>query len=264
MSDFKDRQINKKKKFVADGVFNAEVHEFLSKALEKHGYGGVTIKASQAVTRICPKVVTSQDDKVSDREVNEIQKLLEKRFGFETGKLKIVLEPISNRGLSASAQAENLKQQLLEGLSVRYCAMRTINTVMRSGGADGCEVMISGKLRQQRAKAMKYKKGYIVSTGHPKTVFVDDAIRHVFLKQGVIGVRVKVMLPHNTGDDGKKGGKHRGGRRRPQGGLPFPLPDKIKIEPPKEDNEPDFLPGGAQADQQEGETPVEEENPIQE
>lgn len=261
MSDFKDRQINKKKKFVADGVFNAEVHEFLTQALQKHGYGGVSIKASQAVTKICPKVVTQDDVKISDREINEIQKLLEKRFGFEKDKLSVTIEPITNRGLCAAYQAENLKQELLKGTSVRLCAMRAINTVMRSGGADGCEVIISGKLRQQRAKAQKYKKGYLISTGHPKSVFVDDACRHVMLKQGVIGVRVKIMLPHTPVDDGNRR-KPRGARGRKTGGVPFPLPDKVIIRDPEEDKEPDFLPGGAQGDQ--GDAGVEEETPVQE
>ena len=232
MTDFKERQINKKKKFVADGVFNAEVHEFLSKILSKHGYGGVTIRASQQTAKISPKVVSSNDNKINEREINEIEKLLQKRFGFEEGQLKVQIDPIQNKGLSASAQCENLKASLIEGFSVRYCAMRTINTVLRSGRADGCEVVISGKLRQQRAKAMKYMKGYIVSTGHPKRLFVDEAIRHVFFKQGVMGVRVKIMLPYCPPGD-----------RRKRGGLPFPLPDKIKFEEPKPDTEADILPG---------------------
>jgi len=34
--------------------------------------------------------------------------------------------------------------------------------------AKGCEVIISGKLKQQRAKTMKFKQGYMICTGHPK------------------------------------------------------------------------------------------------
>jgi small subunit ribosomal protein S3e len=232
MSDFKDRQINKKKKFVADGIFNAEVHEFLSQALSSYGYGGVTIKASQVKTVILPKIVTSNDRRISDRELNEISMLLQKRFGFPEGKLKVVVDPIQNRGLSASAQVENLKASLLEGLSVRFCAMRTINTIMRNGKADGCEVVITGKLRQQRASVMKYKKGYIVSTGHPRTVFVDESIRHVWFKQGMIGIRIRIMLPFKDPND----------KYQKRGGLDIPLPDKVTIKPPKPDNEADILP----------------------
>lgn len=249
MSDFKDRKINKKRKFVADGVFNAEVHELLSSLLQDFGYGGVTIKASQNLTKITPRVASQDDKKVEQRTVKEIERLIQKRFGFEEDKLKVNIDPISNRGLSASAQVEVLKSNLITGYSVRYCAMRTINTVMRSGRADGCEVIISGKLRQQRASSMKYKKGYIVATGHPKKVFVDVAVRHVLLKQGVIGLKVKIMLPYS-------GGNNADARKRIQGGLPFPLPDKVTIELPKPDLEGDFLPGSHNQAEEES-TPVE-------
>ena len=54
----------------------------------------------------------------------------------------------------------------------------------------GCEVVISGKLRGQRAKAMKFTDGLMIHTGHPVTEYVDVAVRHVLLRQGVIGLKV--------------------------------------------------------------------------
>jgi len=39
-----DDRISKKKKFVADGVFKAEVHQFFQRALMGSGYSGLTIK----------------------------------------------------------------------------------------------------------------------------------------------------------------------------------------------------------------------------
>jgi hypothetical protein len=59
--------------------------------------------------------------------------------------------------------------------------------------AKGCEVIISGKLSQQRAKSMKFKKGYMISSGQAKKDYLETAIRHVILKQGVMGVKVKIM-----------------------------------------------------------------------
>ena len=53
----------------------------------------------------------------------------------------------------------------------------------------GCEVVISGKLRGQRAKAMKFTDGLMIHTGHPVTEYVDVAVRHVLLRQGVIGLK---------------------------------------------------------------------------
>ena len=61
--------------------------------------------------------------------------------------------------------------------------------VMESG-AKGCEVIVSGKLRAARAKSMKFKDGYMVSSGQPARVFIDAAVRHVLLRQGVLGIKV--------------------------------------------------------------------------
>lgn len=113
----------------------------------------------------------------------------------------------------------------------------------------GCEVVISGKLRGQRAKAMKFTDGLMIHTGHPVTEYVDVAVRHVLLRQGVIGlkvgfaiienfscriiyrhlfpeiaskpqIQVKIMLPHDP--TGKVGPK-------------TPYPDIVEIREPKEE-----------------------------
>ncbi|XLS81851.1 hypothetical protein HN51_047682 [Arachis hypogaea] len=55
--------------------------------------------------------------------------------------------------------------------------------VMKNG-AKGCEVIVSGKLRAQRAKSMKFKDGYMISSGQPVKYYIDSAVRHVLLRQG--------------------------------------------------------------------------------
>ena len=40
---------------------------------------------------------------------------------------------------------------------------------------------------------MKFKKGYMISSGQAKEDYLEIAIRHVLLKQGVMGVKVKIM-----------------------------------------------------------------------
>lgn len=56
-------------------------------------------------------------------------------------------------------------------------------------GAKGCEVIVSGKLRAQRAKSMKFKDGYMVSSGNPVHDYIDSATRHVLLRQ----VRLRLL-----------------------------------------------------------------------
>ncbi|KZV84180.1 ribosomal protein S3 C-terminal domain-containing protein [Exidia glandulosa HHB12029] len=85
-------------------------------------------------------------------------------------------------------------------------------------GAKGCEVVVSGKLRAARAKSMKFTDGFMIHSGQPSRDFVDSAVRHVMLKQGVLGIKVKIMKGWDpTGEQGPK----------------KPLPDMVTIiEPP--------------------------------
>lgn len=55
--------------------------------------------------------------------------------------------------------------------------------IMESG-ARGCEVVVSGKLRGQRAKSMKFVDGLMIHSGDPVNYYVDTAVRHVLLRQG--------------------------------------------------------------------------------
>jgi small subunit ribosomal protein S3e len=121
------------------------------------------------------------------------------------------------------------------------------------------QVIVSGKLRAQRAKSMKFKDGYMISSGQPVNEYIDSAVRHVLLRQvcfatiarcnvclslgkhfifdvpnvisqqtsfsvvqGVLGIKVKIMLDWD-----------------PKGkvGPITPLPDLVTIHTPKEEDE---------------------------
>lgn len=64
--------------------------------------------------------------------------------------------PCQNRALCAVAQAESLRYKLAGGLAVRRACYGVLRYIMENG-AKGCEIIVSGKLRAQRAKAMKFK-----------------------------------------------------------------------------------------------------------
>ena len=51
----KIRQMNKKKKYVADGVFQAELHAFLLRALAVAGYAGFEVRVTPVKTEIVIK-----------------------------------------------------------------------------------------------------------------------------------------------------------------------------------------------------------------
>merc|ERR1712139_510699 len=72
----------------------------------------------------------------------------------------------------------------------------------------------------QRAKVMKFSDGYMISTGEPKKLFVETCSRNVMMRQGVLGVKVKILKPHDP--EGKCGPAK-------------PMPDFVVVHDPKED-----------------------------
>ena len=45
-------QISKKRKFVADGVFRAELNEFFTRELAEEGYSGCDVRVTHARTEV--------------------------------------------------------------------------------------------------------------------------------------------------------------------------------------------------------------------
>ena len=129
--------------------------------------------------------------------------------------LQLYAEKVAARGLCAIAQCESLRYKLIGGLAVRrykldklvlsitferlwlvydqcmlcvYAHLRACYGVLRfimESGAKGCEVVVSGKLRGQRAKSMKFVDGLMIHAGNPIREYIDSAITHVHLRQGM-------------------------------------------------------------------------------
>lgn len=62
-------------------------------------------------------------------------------------------------------------------------------------GALGAEIIISGKLRTERARYEKFKAGYLPKCGDPAIKYMRKAEVHVQLKPGIYGVKVRIMPP---------------------------------------------------------------------
>merc|ERR1711935_419905 len=215
--------ISKKRKHVAEGVFKAELDGFLRRELAEDGYSGVEVRITPKRTEIIILATRTQNvlgEKA--KRIRELTALVQKRFQMKDGQVELFAEKVVNRGLCATAQCESMRYKLMGGLAVRRAAYGVLRFIMESG-AKGCEVVISGKLRGQRAKAMKFTDGLMIHTGFPVTEYVDTAVRHVLLRQGVLGIKVKIMLPWDP--TGKMGPKK-------------PLPDHVSIVEPKDEHVP--------------------------
>jgi small subunit ribosomal protein S3e len=195
--------ISKKRKFCADGIFYAELNEYLQRELAEDGYAGVEVRVTPMRTEIIIRATRTQNvlgDK--GRRIRELTSLIQKRFKFEPNTVELYAERVQNRGLCAIAQAESLKYKLLGGLAARRACYGVIRFIMENG-ARGVEVVISGKLRGQRAKSMVFRDGYMIKSGAATKYYVDRAVRHILLKAGVLGVNLSIMLPYDpTGKEG--------------------------------------------------------------
>ncbi|KAJ2358228.1 40S ribosomal protein S3 [Coemansia erecta] len=206
--------VSKKQKFVADGVFYAELNEFFQRELAEEGYSGCEVRVTPTRTEIIIRATHTQEILgVNGRRIRMLTSIVQKRFNFPEGTVELYAEKVAARGLCAVAQCESLKFKLLQGLAVRRAAYSVVRYVMESG-AKGCEVIVSGKLRAARAKSMKFSEGFMLHSGNPAKEHIDLAVRHVEMKQGVLGIKVKIML--DSDPTGRLGPKN-------------PLPDIVTI-----------------------------------
>merc|ERR1712006_17499 len=208
------QNVSKKRKFVADGVFYAELSELLQRELAEDGYSGVEIRQTPARHEIIIRATLTQNVLgEKGRRIRELTAVVQKRFNFPPGSVELYAEKVLNRGLCAVAQAESLRYKLLGGLAARRACYGVVRFVMESGA-------LAGEVRGQRAKSMKFSDGYMIAAGDPMRAYIDGAVRHVLLRQGVLGIKVKIMLPHDPA--GRMGPKN-------------PMPDKVDVFEPKED-----------------------------
>lgn len=213
-------KVSLKRKFVNAGVFKAELDEFLKRELAEDGYSGVQVRESRKNTEVI--ILATKTQSVlgeGSRRIRELTSVLQKRFGFAEGTLALFAEKMTYRGLSAIAQAESLRYKLTYGLPVRKACYGILRFIMESG-ARGAEVIVSGKIKGQRAKSMKFSDGLMIHSGDPVNYYIDKAVRHVLLPQGVLGIKVKIMMNHDS--TGKTGPRK-------------PLPDTVTILAAKEE-----------------------------
>jgi len=216
-------QMSKKRKFVADGVFYAELNEFMMRVLAEDGYAGIEVRVTPIRTEIIIRATRTREVLgEKGRRIRELTAVVQKRFQFPDNSVELFAERVDNRAACAMAQAESLRYKLLGGLAVRRACYGVLRFIMENG-CKGCEVVVSGKLRAQRAKVMKFRDGYLISTGEPKKHYLDRAVRHVLMRQGVLGIKVVIMLAHDP--EGKMGPK-------------LPMPDQVIVHEPKEEAPP--------------------------
>jgi len=181
------------KHFVTEAVKKTEIDEFLRNEFEKAGYGGVDITKTPLGTHIVvhamrPGLIIGRGGET----IKELATLLEQKFQLPNPQISVA--EIEVPELNAYVIAARVTSALKRGVHFRRAGFWALQQVMEAG-ALGTEIIISGKLRTERARYEKFRAGYIPKSGEPALKYLHKAELHVQLKPGIYGVKVRIMPP---------------------------------------------------------------------
>ena len=181
------------KHFITESIKRTEIDEFLQKKLERAGYGGVIISKTPLGTHIViyamrPGLVIGRGGET----IRELASVLEEKFKVPNPQISV--SEIEIPELNAYVVGSRVASALQRGVHFRRAGFWSLNQVMEAG-ALGAEIVISGKLRTERARYEKFKAGYLVKCGEPSLRYMQKAVVHVQLKPGMFGIRVRIMPP---------------------------------------------------------------------
>jgi small subunit ribosomal protein S3 len=181
------------KRFITESIKKTEIDEFLQRKLERAGYGGVTISKTPLGTHVViyamrPGLVIGRGGET----IKDLATSLEENFKITNPQISV--SEIEVPEFNAYVVASRIASALQRGVHFRRAGFWALNQVM-DAGALGAEIVISGKLRTERARFEKFRAGYFPRCGEPALKYMKKAEVHVQLKPGIIGVRVKIMPP---------------------------------------------------------------------
>lgn len=179
--------------FLESGLQRAMVDEFFENELERAGYAGMQMEDTPQGTRITlqaekPGMVIGKGGK----NIREMTSVLEEEFGLDD--LSIDVQEVETPDLSAPIVASKLANSLERGWYFRRAGQTTIENIMEEG-AQGAEIIFSGKLTGARSRVEKFNRGYIKHNGEPAENLVDHGQGRAIMPLGSIGVDVKIVPP---------------------------------------------------------------------
>src|SRR5512141_1584868 len=181
------------KRFITESIKRTEIDEYLQKKLDRAGYGGVNISKTPLGTHVViyamrPGLVIGRGGET----IKELASALEQNFKVSNPQISV--SEIEVPEFNAYVIASRVASALQRGVHFRRAGFWALNQVMEAG-ALGAEIVISGKLRTERARFEKFRAGYFPRCGEPALKYTRKTEAHVQLKAGMFGVRVKIMPP---------------------------------------------------------------------
>jgi small subunit ribosomal protein S3 len=179
--------------FLTLGLMKIMVDEILAHYFKDSGYADVEIYKTPLGYRIV--IYAEHPGRLIGRGGSVLRKIaavLQARAGLEN--VSITVSPVVNPDLNARVVAFRIARLLERGIPYRRLMLFTLRRVMEAG-ALGCEIVISGKLRGERASFEKLRAGKVYKAGEIVDHIVDRAVAHALLKPGVYGIEVIIVRP---------------------------------------------------------------------
>jgi len=181
------------KHFIEDSIKKAQIDEFLRNEFERAGYGGVSITKTPLGTHLV--IYTMRPGLVIGRGGETIRALatvLEEKFQLPSPQISVAEIEIPE--LNAYVVASRIASALKRGVHYRRAGFWGLSQAM-DAGALGAEIIISGKLRTDRARYEKFREGYLPKSGDPPRKYMRKAELDVQMKPGTLGVKVRLIPP---------------------------------------------------------------------
>jgi small subunit ribosomal protein S3 len=165
----------------------------LGKELERSGFGGADVARTPLGTRVIiyatrPGIVIGR----RGTNIRELARVLEEKFKLPNP--QIAVSEIEVPELNPRVMAHQIADALQRGIHFRRTGFWALNQITRAG-AVGVEIIVRGKLTSQRHRYEKYHAGYLPRSGDPALKNTRVSVVSVQLKQGMIGISVRIVPP---------------------------------------------------------------------
>ena len=160
MSSIKERSLTNK--LLVKHLKNVELDEFLQNHLSDAGFGGFDIQRNPLGTKI--NIFVNKPGIAIGKRGTGIKKLTEDVLNLGFINPQISVSEIEHPDLNPNIIVARLGQGMVRGFAFRRSAQFALNNIMKAG-ALGVEIVISGKLRSDRARYEKFKAGVVPKSG---------------------------------------------------------------------------------------------------
>lgn len=179
------------RKIIADKKNEYAIKEYTKKSLGKGKATDIKIERTPVGERII--VYTTRPGIIIGSRGESIQhltKILQTKFKLENPKVEVM--EVTNPEFDARTVADNIALSL-ERFGPNSFKMRAYRELerLKSAGALGAEIVLSGKLPSEKAKKWRFSYGYLQKTGEINIVNKADAT--ALTKPGVVGIKVSIV-----------------------------------------------------------------------